>query len=112
MNEVEICLQPPAWYLPEDCGYMLELDKDGNELERFAAARLHNCNIQVNSLDDECKIISTYTYSAVDASRTVCIARLGSYFALKNAYSLHRNTTSTGLSILIVHLGDWYAVRR
>ncbi|EGZ08675.1 hypothetical protein PHYSODRAFT_524083, partial [Phytophthora sojae] len=105
-----ICLQPPAWYLPEDThsslfcclrhslassiadyahvltSYMRELDdlkglfddnyitslrngeRDGSELEIFAAAQLHSCNIQVK--------------------------------------------TPSGLFILIERLGGWCAVRR
>ncbi|EEY60496.1 uncharacterized protein PITG_13191 [Phytophthora infestans T30-4] len=93
----EICLQPPAWYLPEDCGsslfcclrhslastvadYASVLTSYMQELGELEGLFDDN---YVKTLDDECKVISTYTYTAADASRTVCIARLGSYFALK-----------------------------
>ncbi|EGZ20969.1 hypothetical protein PHYSODRAFT_488972 [Phytophthora sojae] len=121
----QICLQPPAWYLPEDThsslfcclrhslassiadyahvltSYMRELDdlkglfddnnitslrngeRDGSEHEIFAAAQLHSCNIQVKTLNDECRVTSAYTFAVTNPFRSVCIARHGSYYAVQ-----------------------------
>ncbi|EGZ30705.1 hypothetical protein PHYSODRAFT_468638 [Phytophthora sojae] len=58
-------------------------ERDGSELEIFAAAQLHSSNIQVKTLNDECRVTSAYTYAVTNPFRSVCIARQGSYYAVQ-----------------------------
>ncbi|KAG3159471.1 hypothetical protein PI124_g4302 [Phytophthora idaei] len=51
-------------------------ENGGSKLGLFVAARLHCCNIQVQMLNDDC------AYTVANASQTICIARIGPYFAL------------------------------
>ncbi|EEY64409.1 uncharacterized protein PITG_21417 [Phytophthora infestans T30-4] len=56
---------------------------DGSELVIFAAAQYHGCNIELKTLNYNCKVVSTFTYSVDDASRTISIARIGLYYCLQ-----------------------------
>ncbi|EGZ24214.1 hypothetical protein PHYSODRAFT_430957, partial [Phytophthora sojae] len=52
------------------------------ELKIFAASRLHRCSIEVKTLNDNCKVISEFTYTVPEATGKICLARLGPQFAL------------------------------
>lgn len=58
-------------------------ERDGSELEIYAASRYHKCDIELKTLNYDCKVVSTFMYSVEGASQTVCIARIGCYYCLK-----------------------------
>eukprot|EP00644_Phytophthora_capsici_P019232 jgi/Phyca11/131954/e_gw1.122.28.1 len=50
------------------------------ELELFAAAHMHHWNIEVKTLDEDCKVVSEYTYTVDNPTDTVYLARINFYF--------------------------------
>eukprot|EP00644_Phytophthora_capsici_P003907 jgi/Phyca11/108553/e_gw1.15.792.1 len=88
-DKEELCLQKPGWYTPEDirsslfCCLRHAFASAGSELVIFTAAQYHGCNIELKTLNYNCKVVSTFTYSVDDASRTISIARIGLYYCLQ-----------------------------
>eukprot|EP00644_Phytophthora_capsici_P017120 jgi/Phyca11/122766/e_gw1.48.364.1 len=55
----------------------------GGELELFAAVRKHRCNIEVKTLDEDCRVVEAFAYSVDDPVKTICMARIGHYYFLE-----------------------------
>ncbi|POM60032.1 hypothetical protein PHPALM_31153 [Phytophthora palmivora] len=46
----------------------------GGELEIFAAAHMHHCNIEVKTLNDDCRVVETFIYTVENPVKAVSIA--------------------------------------
>ncbi|KAE8996222.1 hypothetical protein PR003_g18811 [Phytophthora rubi] len=69
-----------------DAGYMAGI-RDGTEkpgeLELYAASQMHRWTIEVSTVDTTNKLVSKFSYTVDDSTKTVCLDRSGSYFAVK-----------------------------
>ncbi|EGZ27752.1 hypothetical protein PHYSODRAFT_476323 [Phytophthora sojae] len=84
LTEFMTTLEDLAGLLDDD---YLDAIRDGRqaiwELELFAALRFHSCNIDLKTLNYNCRVISTCTYTVPDAARTINMARIGLMCVLK-----------------------------
>ncbi|KAG2812705.1 hypothetical protein PC129_g14177 [Phytophthora cactorum] len=58
-------------------------EADPGELELYASSKLHSWNIEVKTVNADCKIVSTFIYSVEEPDKVVQLARSGSFFAVK-----------------------------
>ncbi|KAG2773997.1 hypothetical protein Pcac1_g15152 [Phytophthora cactorum] len=58
-------------------------EADPGELELYASSKLHNWNIEVKTVNADCKVVSTFIYSVEEPDKVVKLARSGSFFAVK-----------------------------
>ncbi|KAG3104913.1 hypothetical protein PI124_g13976 [Phytophthora idaei] len=58
-------------------------EADPGELELYASSKLHNWNIEVKTVNADCKVVSTFIYSVKEPDKVMQLARSGSFFAVK-----------------------------
>ncbi|KAG2773155.1 hypothetical protein PC129_g18390 [Phytophthora cactorum] len=58
-------------------------EADPGELELYASFKLHNWNIEVKTVNADCKVVSTFIFSVEEPDKVVQLARSGPFFAIK-----------------------------
>ncbi|KAF1789359.1 hypothetical protein GQ600_11429 [Phytophthora cactorum] len=54
-------------------------EADPGELELYASSKLHNWNIEVKTVNADCKVVSTFIYSVEEPDKVVQLARSGPF---------------------------------
>ncbi|KAG2774369.1 hypothetical protein Pcac1_g14891 [Phytophthora cactorum] len=58
-------------------------EADPGELELHASSKFYNWNIEVKTVNTDCKVVSTFIYSVEEPDKVVQLAPSGSFFAVK-----------------------------
>ncbi|KAG2916984.1 hypothetical protein PC119_g12857 [Phytophthora cactorum] len=65
-------------------------EADPGELELYASSKFYNWNIEVKTVNTDCKVVSTFIYSVEEPDKVVQLAPSGSFFAVTTCFSTNR----------------------